>query len=604
MASAISSSNIYLWVKPEPFDVGIIQIPPPIKLNHHNLRKLFAYAKNKGKAGYPRISYSVWKHVACNKLQIDENLAWTYFHTCEVLTENDSNMHLKNAEIIFAAKDETENAAIKEKRTVDLLKFILYLYIQHAHVISMKSPIVTGDEYPLRSRSSDLEGRAAIGIKGIDENAQMSFIINNITEILDLLVEPDTYGEDNDVMLTVDAVKILSFLIGATVDGRTVLSLEQAACQQKEAKKAGYSKISQMFSCRRLQSWIKAYLHRNPFGIYSCLTLGQKLRGRGYTCGDDSFSTSFSTSLSTSMSEDMMVASYRPHIDWYDMQTQLLQDVELTASLKSSQPNIVNRIITNANYSPDCSKRMICNQVCRRTVARTGDVLSNSMVNIHRCQHSHLYLMSPLYSVIIEKCHDSTVVLGAVNTVVLVIACENIQLVGVTKRIVIMSCRNSSFHLCTQSKPVLIGKNKSLKFAPYYTYYPHLESDMVKAGITPELNYWNQPLLLGFKKDEEDEIWREFPPKDFFKFVIPFDTGGTTKICPMHLPRRYKDALLKRERRIVEWHEMIRTSSLHKPQRVQLQTLVNERFQEWLQETGYNSLLESLAPPVPPVAPK
>lgn len=65
------------------------------------------------------------------------------------------------------------------------------------------------------------------------------------------------------------------------------------------------------------------------------------------------FSTSFSTSLSTSMSEDMMVASYRPHIDWYDMQTQLLQDVELTASLKSSQPNIVNRIITNANYSPD-----------------------------------------------------------------------------------------------------------------------------------------------------------------------------------------------------------------------------------------------------------
>lgn len=121
-------------------------------------------------------------------------------------------MHLKNAEIIFAAKDETEKglftrcyvlfccllllsllmvyflsyfilAAIKEKRTVDLLKFILYLYIQHAHVISMKSPIVTGDEYPLRSRSSDLEGRAAIGIKVClhEESKQRIFFNNFLT---------------------------------------------------------------------------------------------------------------------------------------------------------------------------------------------------------------------------------------------------------------------------------------------------------------------------------------------------------------------------------------------------------------------------------------
>ena len=43
-----------------------------------------------------------------------------------------------------------------------------------------------------------------------------------------------------------------------------------------------------MFSCRRLQSWLKANLKRNPFGIFSCLSLGQKLRGRGYSCGDDS----------------------------------------------------------------------------------------------------------------------------------------------------------------------------------------------------------------------------------------------------------------------------------------------------------------------------
>ena len=56
---------------------------------------------------------------------------------------------------------------IKEKWYVDLLKFILYLYIQHANVISLKSPICTGDEYPSRNRSQELEGRAAIGTKVI-----------------------------------------------------------------------------------------------------------------------------------------------------------------------------------------------------------------------------------------------------------------------------------------------------------------------------------------------------------------------------------------------------------------------------------------------------
>ena len=57
--------------------------------------------------------------------------------------------------------------AIKEKWSVDLLKLILYLYIQHANVISLKSPICIGDEYPSKNRSQDLEGRAAIGTKVI-----------------------------------------------------------------------------------------------------------------------------------------------------------------------------------------------------------------------------------------------------------------------------------------------------------------------------------------------------------------------------------------------------------------------------------------------------
>lgn len=608
----MASKPIFLWVNPEPFDIGIIPHPLPSKLTHHNLRKLFAYAKNKGKAGYPRLSYSVWKHVACNKLQIEEDLAWTYFHTCEVLTEPNEEVHMMNAEQFVDCKTQQEIDALKERRHVDLLKFILYLFIQRANVISLKSAVVTGDEFPSKNRAHDLDGRAGIGSKGINEHSQMSFMVSNMTDVLDLLVEPDTVSTDvSDVQLTKDAVNQLSFLIGATEDGTTIIPLDEAACSPRESQKAGFSKISRMFSCRRLQSWLKAYMKRNPFGLYACLSLGQKLRGRGYSCGDESFNSSLNLSFNDDSSTCLpstptSLSRQQQRCEWSHIQEQLNRDVDLSASFKSSQPNLVNRILTNSNYASESGKRMICNQVCHRTVARTGDILSNSMAKIHRCQHSHLFLLSALRSVIIEKCHGTTIVLGSVDTVVVVIACENIKLYAPCKRIHIISCRNSSFHLCTPSNPILLGKNLGLTFVPYHTCYPGLVNDMNTCGIPPEPNFWNRPIILIQKSEGNDEsdVWRECPPGEFSKFVIPFEIEGTCKSCPVLLPKNYKDALSKRERRIEEWYNMVRDSGMKREQRVRLQSLVNDRFQEWLKESGNNALLESLAPPVPPTPPR
>ena len=76
--------------------------------------------------------------------------------------------------------------------------------------------------------------------------------------------------------------------------------------------------------------------------------------------------------------------------------------------------------------------------MCHRTVARAGEIVFQSIVKIHRCQHSHLFLLSALRSVVIEKCHDTTIVLGSVDTVVVVIACEKIRLFTPCKRIHIM----------------------------------------------------------------------------------------------------------------------------------------------------------------------
>lgn len=593
------SSDVYLYVKSEPFDIGIVPVSLPPKLTHHNLRKLYAYAKNKGKAGYPRISYTVWKHVACNKLQIEEQLAWLYFYSCEILTEYQPEYHMNNSEEISRVIDNKEVIeSFKEKRTVDLLKFILFLYVQRAHVISLKSSVITGDEYPSKNRLQDLEGRAAIGAKGIDENSQMTFLVSNLSEILDLLVEPESYSDDNDALLSIDAVNKLSYLIGAYVEGSGVLSIGKIASLQKHAFKSGYSKISQMFSYRRFHCWISSNIQTNPFGIFSCLSYGQKLRGRGDNCGDESITSS----LNTSWCDEFSV---RQHINWPFLHEKLSRDIEVFGSLKSSQSNLVNRILSNANFAPESSKLILCNQICRQTVARNGITLSSSKVKIHRCQHSYLYLMSFLRSVMIEKCHNTTIFVGAVETMVNVVACDNIHLIGTAKKLIINACRNSVFQICTPSNPIIVGKTSNIKFAPYYTCYPNLENDMNEVGLVPEPNYWNQPVVINPSKSANTvEVWKVVLPNDFQKFVIPFDLEGSTAKCPMHLPQRYKEALSVRTKRIEEWHKLIRESGLKKQQRTQLQSLVNDKFQKWLLDTGYSNLLESLAPPTPPTAPR
>jgi len=596
--TAKASPTVYLWVKSEPFDVGIIPVPPPSKLTHHNLRKLYAYAKNKGKSGYPRLSYAVWKHVACNKLTIEEDLVWLYFHTCLSLTEHNAELHINNANLLSGCNTPEETSKIKDKMTVDLLQFILFLYVQHAQVISLKSAAVTGDEWPTR-KSPDLDGRCSFGAKGIDEHTQMSFIISNITDILDLLVEPESYGDDTDVYLTPSAIRALSFLLGCTTDGKNVQSMDMIASLQDECTKAGFSKITKMFSCRRLQSWIKAYLRPNPFGVLSCLTLGQKLRGRGYSYGDESLNSS----LSTSMGEELMHYN-KSQIDWVDLQEQLHRDLDSNASSKSTQGNLVNKILTNTNYAPENMKMMICNQVCKRTVARTGDILVNGSLKIHRCQHSHLYLLAPIRSIIIDQCHDSTIVLGAVEVLVLVIGCENVNIVGVARRVVIRSSRDCNFYLRTSSEPILIGKNKNLRFAPYYTYYPNLEQDMHRVGIPPHVDMWSRVVTMSASKNETEASWKEMAVEDFFKFTIPFEMDGSTKTCPFALPSKYEEALRERETRITNWHQLIRESGLNKQERQKLQALVNDRFQEWLKETGNTQLLEGLTPPMPPTVPR
>lgn len=587
MANSVSS-NVSLWVRGEPFEFGIIPVPPPSKLVHHNLKKLFAYAKNKGKTGYPRISYAIWKHIACNKLQINEDLAWLYFQTCNSVTEHNSDLRLMVAEQYLACKTDEEKSQWKDKCSVDLLKFLVFLYIQHAHVISIKTSMVVGEEWPCRSRSPELEGRAGVGAKTLEEHAQLHFVQSNLMEILELLVEPDAYGmsTDGDSLLNIDALKALGFLLSGT-DGRDLQNIEDLASRQSQASISGYSKISKSFSTRKLYKWLKTKLKGNPFGVSGCISIGQRLRGRAYSCDD-----SLSASLSSSLGEEL-IRQNRAAVDISELQDSLSTEIDLNSSFKLSVGSIANKIISNANFAPTGNHIMVFNQVCRRTIARSSDPLSRSTVKIHRCQYSYAYLLAPLRAVTIEKCHGTKIFLGPVETTINIIACENVEVCAVTRKISINSCRNCTFHIFTETRPVLIGANEGLKVAPYSTFYASLLEDMTTVGITVSHNFWNEPLILG-ESPTPEATWREVDEDSFFRACIPFEMEGSTKACPFKLPKKFEEALKKKEEALDDWHKMVSEAKLSRDQKKQLQNLVQNRFQDWLKDTGNQQLLESL----------
>lgn len=101
--------SVSLWVKMEPFIVGALQIPPPSKFSMHYLRKMSTYVRMRsGKGYYPYLTWSMWRHIACGKLQLEKELAWLYFELFDSLVEKASEERLEWAEVISGCRTEEE----------------------------------------------------------------------------------------------------------------------------------------------------------------------------------------------------------------------------------------------------------------------------------------------------------------------------------------------------------------------------------------------------------------------------------------------------------------------------------------------------------------
>lgn len=113
---AMDPYKVQIWAKTDPFLIGALQFPPPAKFNMHYLRKMATYVRTRSAEGsYPRLSWAMWRHIACGKLQLVEDTAWLYFEAFHSLTERSAHKSLEWAEQVSSCSSVDEYEKVKSK---------------------------------------------------------------------------------------------------------------------------------------------------------------------------------------------------------------------------------------------------------------------------------------------------------------------------------------------------------------------------------------------------------------------------------------------------------------------------------------------------------
>ncbi|XP_053327515.1 TBCC domain-containing protein 1 [Spea bombifrons] len=544
--------RVHLWAKTDPFLVGALPHPPPAKFSMHYLRKMATYVRTRsGEGCYPRLCWSMWRHIACGKLQLVEETAWLYFEVFHNLSERSAPKSLEWAEVASSCTSVEEYEKARSKLSVDTLQFLLFLYIQQINKVSLRTSLI-GEEWPSprpRSPAPDFAGQSGFHNKNWDDYSHHTFMQNHISSLLELLLEPEQLTKSSQSshcsLVSLEAVRAIGFLIEGTVDkNRTIHPFLDLAIWQPMQHRSGYSRTSNTFLLQKLQAWIKECLIVNPFGMSACIKSGRKLA-------------------------------------W-------------AYQVEGSNKRV--KVACNTYKVPHSYRMVIMSQIYKQTLAKSSETLVDSRVKIHRCNESYIYLLSPLRSVTIEKCHNSTIILGPVQSSLHVQMCENLKVIAVCHRLSLLSTTNCTFHILTPTRPLIFSGNQGVIFAPYHTHYPMLEDHMGQTGLATLPNYWDRPLCL-CADNSDQKNWRLLSSREFYTFVVPFEMEGDTTEIPGGLPPAFLKSILQREQKVHMWQKAVKEAGLTREQRRQFQALVEHEFNEWLKNTENRHQLDSLVQP-------
>lgn len=556
-----TEGGISIWPRMEPFMLGALQVNPSSKLSLHYLHKMATYVRTRDGC-FPLLGWPMWRHIACGKLQLPEDIAWLYFETYDFLIGHTAEKRLERAECLSQCSSKSELDQQRNKLSVDTLQFIIFLFIQQLNRVSLRSSLIV-EEWPSRTRSpspsaSERESKTGSD-KNWDDQAHLSFMHCHLAEILELLVEPSQQlrsGQaQRDSQVSLEAVRSLSLLLeGSDPQSRAVQPVHRLLTKGPLQAQAYYCVKSRSFPLHKLLSCLQQNLTLNPFGITACLRSGRKLA-------------------------------------W-------AQQVE--GAMKRA------KIARNTHTAPPGSKIVLMSQVLKQTLAKSSEKLTGTNIKIHRCAESFIYLLSPLRSVTVDKCRNCTVVLGPVETTVHVHCCQNVKVVCVAGRVAFGASSHCTAFILTPTRPLLLSGNTDITFGPFHTFYPSLEDHMASVGLAVVPNVWDQPLVLGTEgllsasqcntTNMESTCYRLIPQAEFHTMVVPFEMEGDTCEIPGGLPPLYQAAVHEKKKRLESWQTTVADSRLNRRQRDQFEELVEMKFHEWLLATGHRQQLDGLVP--------
>jgi len=203
----------------------------------------------------------------------------------------------------------------------------------------------------------------------------------------------------------------------------------------------------------------------------------------------------------------------------------------------------------------------------------------------------------------IKGCEDCVIVSGVCKSLLSVEGCSNCKIISISKAIKIEETNDTTFYLCTNTRPVLTLGNSRLLFAPYNTYYSqidvHIQAAQIKIGLKE--NLWNSPMdytraraaslsiarrdrTVGRTADEKEKSYSLLKPDEFTPFVVPFHLPGNTKANPIEIPFEYTQALENKSKAVSD----LRASLINLPHasKDHIRRAVEIKFQEWLVESG------------------
>lgn len=85
----------------------LCQVAPSSKLGLHYLRKMATYVRTR-EGSFPMLGWPMWRHIACGKLQLPDDLAWLYFETFDLLQGHTAEERLEWAECLSQCSSKTE----------------------------------------------------------------------------------------------------------------------------------------------------------------------------------------------------------------------------------------------------------------------------------------------------------------------------------------------------------------------------------------------------------------------------------------------------------------------------------------------------------------